>query len=283
MRNPGKKQGGYLLIALTAALSVVAFGFLVAYSTLLSKKETVLLADHQAKYLAKAGTAITAVYKSNANLIDADESQSQWRDPSVYLQLAGIKTQWGMQAAVSDRIETPDVDYTVIALWLPTPTDSINPPSFNTTTGAFVPCVRTDLVCSRVYTVVSGLTIQQNLRKAALAQLDDVAASVQSYFKSQYLQDPDHNISTNYFRAPSGCGASDTEIPCLDAYTDVASTNLQTLMGFGSNEMTNPWGYPVQAANGSSYASTSFPYTMAFSSQAPWSRVVFTTYAVQSY
>lgn len=283
MRNPGKKQGGYLLIALTAALSVVAFGFLVAYSTLLSKKETVQLADHQAKYLANAGKAITAVYNANANLVDGDETQSEWRDPSVFLQRAGIKTQWGMQAAVSDRIETPDVDYTVIALWLPTPTDSINPASFNTSTGTFVPCVRTDLVCTRVYTVVSGLTTQQNLRKAALSQLDDVAAAAQSYFKSQYLQDPDHNISTNYFRAPSGCGASDTEIPCIDNYTPVVSTNLPTLIGFSGNEVTNPWGYSIQTANGSAYASTSFPYTMAFSSQAPWSRVVFTTYAVQSY
>jgi type II secretory pathway pseudopilin PulG len=282
MRNPRKRQGGYLLIVLTAALSVIAFGFLAAYSTLLSKKETAELADQQLKYVLAAGEAITTVYKANAGLVDADESQSQWRDPSAFLQLAGVKSRWGLQAAVSDRLETSDVDYSVIALWLPSENDNIDPPSFNASTGIFVPCVRTDIPCNRVYTVVSGLQLQQDLRKRALSQLDNVAAAAQSFYKTQYLEDPDHNTSTNYYRAPSGCGVSPDEISCLDSYTPVSATNLMSLIGFGRSQVTNPWGYPVQTANGSiAQPPGSTTPAMAFSSQAPWSRTVYLTYAIQ--
>lgn len=282
MRNPKTRQGGYLLIALTAALSVIAFGFLAAYSTLLAKKETGELHDQQLAYVTAAGSAIGNIYQANANSVDGDESQNQWRDPAAFMGLAGVKSRWSLQAAVSDRIEKPDVDYTVIALWLPSENDNIDPPSFDAGTGIFTPCVRTDMPCTRVYAVVSGLKLQQDLRKKALAQLDDAAAAAQSFYKTQYLQDPDHNTSINYYRAPSGCGVSDSEISCIDSYTPVSSTNLMSLIGYAPSQVTNPWGFPVQVANGSSVQpSGSTVPVMAFSSQAPWSRTLYLTYAIK--
>ena len=283
MRNPAKKQAGYLLMALTAALSVVAFGFLVAYSTLLSKKESAELATQQAQYVAAVGRAITTVYRANAGSIDGDESQGAWRNASAYLQAAGVSSRWGLQVAVSDRIENQDVDYTVIAVWLPTNADATNPASFDTSTGQFTPCVQAGVQCNRVYAVVSGLTLERTLRQKAIEQLNNVAVAAQSFFKARYLEDPDHNVTTNYFRAPSGCGVSGNEIPCLDAYTPVSATNVQGLLGLSGQSVTNPWGYQVLATNAAGQVSTTTPYTMGFSSQPPWSRITYTTFAVQPY
>jgi type II secretory pathway pseudopilin PulG len=283
MRDPRKKQGGYALMALTAALSVVAFGFVIGYSTLLAKKETGQLLEQQKQYMLAAQTALDSVYKANAASIDGDESQGQWRGATSFLDAAGIQPRWGMQTAVSDRLENGDVDYTVVALWLPGNNGAQNPPAFDTSSGVFTPCVKTDVPCTRVYAVYSGLSVQRDLRKRAIGQLNALATKAQSFFKAKALQDPDHNILTNYFRAPSGCGLSSDEMPCLDNYTPVAATNIPGLLGVDASSYTNPWGYPVLASNGSANASTASPFTMGFATQAPWSRQTFTTFAVQPY
>lgn len=267
--NAGR-QKGYFLLALTAGLAVVAFGFVAAYSGLLAKKEQRALLDSQKEYMEQARSSFQQVYEANAAVIDSDASESAYRNPDVFMQLAGIKSKWGATTQVSNRLTSNGLKYTVIALWLPTETDSTNPPSFDPNTGKFTSCTVSGAECAdRAYVVFSGLDVQKKLQEKAIKQLNELASIHQSYFKSRLLQDPDKDLSVNYFRAPDGNCSNQYNMPCIDTFTAEKDTSVGTLLGIPDNLMLNPWGMPVEVSN-KDPASLSPPYSMAFRSATPW-------------
>jgi len=279
MGNPKQKQGGYALLLLTASLAIIAFGFVLGYSNLLAKKESGALAAEQTTYLNNARTALENVYQQNLAVVDSDSEQAQYRNPDTWLQSAGIQPRWNVQVQVSSRLTASGVAYTVIALWIPDATATSDPSTFDPASGTFTPCSNSGAACPpRAYVVVSGLTLQLKAQQLAQAQLNDLSGKTQSFFDTKALQDPDHNQSVNYFRAPSGNCNNMDEMPCLDTYTDVSATRLPQLMGVDPQQLVNPWGLPVQASNLQDARSTTPPYSFAFQSQTPWG----TTYQVQA-
>lgn len=264
------RQKGYFLLALTAGLAVIAFGFVAAYSGLLAKKEQRVLLDTQKAYLESARTALEATYDANAALIDGDATESGYRDANTLLELAGIKKRWDLQAGVSHRLSRDGLDYTTIVLWLPNDTDEANPATFNEETGAFTSCSKSGTPCApRAYITVSGLDIQKKRQEKAIKQLNQLASLHQMYFKTRMLQDPDHDLSINYFRAPDGHCDNPYNLPCLDDYTVVGDTSLVALLGLPADLLVNPWGLPIEASNLKD-ASQSTPFSMSFRSSTPW-------------
>jgi len=269
MTTPPRQQGGYFLIAITAALAVIAFGFIIAYSSLLAKKQQQTLFLAQQAYMADVNSALTATYAQNAGTIDSITDANNWNATS-FLSLAGIQLKWGAQVAFAQGLVQDGINYSVIVVWLPTNTDTTNPPNFNETTGAFVSCTNTQASCSpRAYAIISGLTIQATLQANAIKQLDTLAGIHQAYFKAKLLQDPDKNIAINYFRAPDGNCANASNMPCIDTYTNESLTAIPGLLGISSDLLINPWGLPIEVSNNEG-SSLSYPFSLSIKSETPW-------------
>ncbi|MBC8738473.1 hypothetical protein F6X40_16990 [Paraburkholderia sp. UCT31] len=265
------RQQGYVLLAFVALLSVVTFSFVVGYSTVLAKKEVAALLTNQKAFIASAASQVEAAYVANLAEVDGTTTSGSFRNPSQFLSLAGITPKWGMQAAVSNVLSARGVAYTVVALWIPTSTDTQNPPSFDATTGTFNSCPNAAAPCApRAYALVSGLTLQQQALQSALQQLNDLAAKEQEYFKAKALFDPDHDIGINYFRAPDGNCDDPNQMPCIDQYTAVGSTAVPPLLGIPASTQMNPWGLPLETSNLQDSSSAAPPYSMAFRTSTPW-------------
>ena len=273
------KQSGYAILLLTATLAIVAFGFVLGYSTFLAKKEAGALLTEQSAYLQTARSSLEAVYQSNLAQVDSDAEQQQYRDADVWLEQAGVSRRWNLQAAVSNRLTASGVAYTVVALWIPDSHTASNPSSFDPVTGNFTVCTNSGAVCPpRAYVLVSGLQMQLTAQKLAEAQLNDISSKMGSYFDAKYLRDPDHNQNTNSFRAPSGNCDNADEMPCVDTYTTLSDTRIPGLLGIASSQLIHPWGIPVQVSNLQDARTNSSPYSVSFQSATPWG----TNYQIQA-
>lgn len=276
-----RKQQGYFLIALTAVLAIVAFSFIAGYSSLLAKKEQKTILEAQKTYMEQSRNALEIAYDANASAIDSDISGGAYRNPDTFLALAGVARKWGAEARISNRLTSGALQYTVIALWVPSDSDTTNPPVFNPDTGEFVSCSGAGASCQdRPYIIVSGLHIQQKKQERAIRQLNELASVHQIYFKSKFMLDPDRNVGINYFRHPEG-SCSDAvgaeQMPCIDTCGPVKDTSAAALLGLMPNLLVNPWGLPVEVSNkqdcsvaGSPDLPLTSPYRMSFRSSTPW-------------
>jgi Tfp pilus assembly major pilin PilA len=285
MNNGKHSQQGFFLMALTAVLSVVAFIFILGYSSYYSKRASLTLIQSQQEYLYDAKARLLEAYAANLLKVDSDLTYSAYRDGEAWLQMGGVSKKWDVSVGVSDRLTKDGVKYTSVTLWLPTETDGTNPPSYNTGTGAFTPCA-TAPCPNRVYTTFDGYGLQLEARSKSMAILNNAAVKAQSYFKARYLMDVVRDISVNHFRAPrnpGGCGSvAADEIPCIDTFTPLRLTAVPTVIGLESQTLTNAWGLDVEVTNragGSNYLTS--PYTMAFSTRDPWGGPPLIIYAVQ--
>jgi hypothetical protein len=285
MNNGKYSQKGFFLTALTAVLSVLAFVFILGYSSYYSKRASLTLIQSQQEYLYDAKARLLEAYAANALKVDSDLTYGAYRDGDTWLQMAGITKKWSVSVGVSDRLSKEGVKYTSVTLWLPTDTDSTNPPSYNPATGAFQSCSAAPCP-DRVYTSFDGYGIQLEALNKTFAVLNTAATKAQSYFKARYLTDVVRDMSKNHFRSPrtpGGCGpVMPDEIPCIDAFTPLRLTQVPTVIGLDSQTLTNAWGLDIEVTNmaGGSKFTTS-PYTMAFSTKDPWGGPPIIIYAVQ--
>jgi type II secretory pathway pseudopilin PulG len=283
MTSRKHRQQGFFLTALTAVLSVIAFIFILAYSSYYAKRSTLTLVQSQQAYLYEAKARLLEAYAAHAENIDADSSASAYRSGDAWLALAGISPKWEIAVGVSDRLTKEGVKYTSVTLWLPSEDDGTNPASYDKSTGTFKSCA-TAPCASRVYTSFDGLGIQLNARNRTYAILNAAAVKAQSYFKARYMTDVVRDISINHFRAPRGdCGSiSADEMPCIADFTAVKNTDVPRLIGLDTQALTNAWGRDIEVTNLSGGSNTAVaPYTMAFRTSDPWGGPPIVIYAVQ--
>lgn len=265
-------QKGFFLTALTVVLSVIAFIFILGYSSYYSKRQSLTLIQTQQDYVLEAKSRLLEAYAANALQIDSDLTYSPYRASDAWFAMGGISKKWNVSLGVSDRLTREGVKYTSVTLWLPTETDGTNPPVFDAATGNFQSC--TNAPCpARVFTTFTGLGIQLDARNKTYALLNTAAVKAQAFFKARYLSDVLRDISVNHFRAPRGsCGTvGPDEIPCIDNFTALRMTPVPALIGLDSQVLTNAWGTDLEVTNlagGSNTASA--PYSMAFSTRDPW-------------
>lgn len=278
-----RRQQGFFLTALTAVLSVVTFIFILGYSAYYSKRSTLTLVQTQQEYLYEAKARLLEAYAANSLEIDADLSYSAYRNGDTWLSLAGISKKWDVSVGVSNRLTKEGVKYTSVTLWLPTENDATDPPSYDVATGKFTSCA-SEPCAKRVYTTFDGFGVQLAAKNKSYATLNNAAVKAQSYFKARYLTDVVRDIQKNHFRAPRGSCSSITvdEMPCLDTFTPVRSTQVPTIIGLDSQDLTNAWGLDIEVSNLAGGSITANPpYTMAFQTRDPWGGTL-TIYAIQS-
>lgn len=303
-------QRGVALLAFTVVLAIVAFTVVLAYSVSSAKSQVNTLESNQKAYLNDVRAKLVAAYEANALTIDAD---STWTSiPSTdngktLLALAGITPRWGLEVAISPPVSREGVKYRTMAAWLPLDASTADDPVMQAD-GTFKPCPNNTVDCvgRRLYVVVpDGYAIQRRNAKKATAQLEQLAANAQAFFKAKTLLDPERNVSVNYFRPPfGGCSPTAEQLPCIDSPQPIwgvspaivqqngAAQKMTELLGLANAPVLNPWGLPIEACNGNACgdASPSLvqwdpltqgpPYTMLFQTRSPWG-VTYRVYAVQ--
>lgn len=281
MRRPSpKRQQGFGLLVFVIATAIVAFSIVLGYSGILARAQANQLVANQEKYLASAKTAVLAFYERNAYAID-EQSMSNTTTIAQILAGANVPVRYDLQAALSRVLVSPEgVSYRAVALWLPAETDGTNPPNIANfiNTGKFISCSNASTCAARQVQVFDSASIERALAKRTMAQLEQIAMKAQSYFKARMLQDPERNVSVNYFRAPSGvCQAQPMDLECLNTYTPLAavggggavSSTTAKNLGLSDAELISAWGRPIEASNLIDSVTDDTPYAMSFRAATP--------------
>lgn len=296
MRRPSPtRQQGFGLLAFVILSAMLAFSLVVGYSGVLTRTQANQLLSNQQKYLASAKSNIAAFYARNAFQLDKSSMSNPVSIEDV-LAGANVHGRSGMQAELSRVLQAPDgTNYRVIALWMPSDTDESNPPDIERfrTTGKFERCANMGAACApRAFEVFDSTELQRELAKKTIARLQRVALKAQSYFKARTLQDPEKNVSVNYFRKPNGaCEVMPLDLGCLDTYTPLAQpgpngtlteSKVAKHLALSPDEMVSAWGLPIEASNLQDSVTDDSPYTMAFRAANPTGGY-FTIKAVQQF
>ena len=274
------EQGFGLLIFVVIVLAVAVALVTGYWSTLAYQQKNAQLVQQQA-YLAQAQRSLQAYYQQNAYVLD-QSGLGNVTTIGGLLAAAGVQRQYGMQAALSQVLASPEgLSYRVVVLYLPSDTDSANPPGLTTfgTTGAFTSCSTSGPCAPRAYVVFSSLGIERTLDKATDDLLSTVAAKAQVYFSDrQRAEDPERNVYNNYFLTPYlACDATPEDLDCLPNFTNLSGTDgngnlvlTRTAVNLGLSpfETVSAWGQPIQATNENG-VSPSPPYTMLFRAETP--------------
>jgi hypothetical protein len=294
MRRPNPtRQQGFGLLVFVIITAIVSLSIVLGYSGILTRSQANQLARNQQRYLAEAKNAVLAFYEPHAFAID-QQSMSNTTTIEEILAGANVPVRFGMQAALSKVLASPEgVPYRAVALWLPSETDETNPPDLATfiSTGRFVSCINSTADCAtRQFQVFNSADLERELAKRTIARLERVAMKAQSYFKARMLQDPERNVSVNYFRTPEGsCEVLPMDLQCLDNYTPLAtidaSANLTASrtainIGLSADELVSGWGRPIEGSNLTDSVTDDTPYTMVFRAATP-AGTFYTVKAVQ--
>jgi len=294
MRRPSpQRQQGFGLLVFVIITAIVALSLVVGYSGVLTRTHAnQVVANHQ-QYLAESRVALLTFYEKHAYAID-EQSMSNTTTIEQLLAGANVPTRYGMRAALSNILVSPEgLRYRAVALWLPSETDEANPPNIAQfiTTGQFKDCINGAANCAdRSFVVFDSADIQRDFAKRTIARLEKVAMKAQSYFKARTLQDPERNVSVNYFRNPSGgCEVMPMDLQCLNNYTPLAMpdgsgklTPSRTAinLGLSDEELVSAWGRPIEASNLTDAVTDDTPYTMVFRAATP-AGTFYTVRAVQ--
>lgn len=281
-RHNSRPQQGFGLLIFVIVTAVIAFSLVVGYTGVLTKSQANRLQATQSDYLSEVRTQVMAFYQRKAFALD---QQSMSNPVSVNDLLAGalVRKRFGLQAALSDVLSLPDgVRYRRIAVWLPSDTDTDNPPDLSsfTQTGKFVSCTNLGSPCAdRQMAVFDSIDLERELQKETQARLRHIALKAQAYFKARTLQDPERNISVNYFRPLANiCTPRDMELECLDIYTPLSvpaiggalvPSRTASTLGLTGAELVSAWGLPIEASNVQDAVTDDTPFTMVFRAARP--------------
>lgn len=283
MRRPNpQRQQGFGLLVFVIMTAVVAFSIVIGYSGILARTQGNQLVANQQRYLNDAKAAVLTFYEQHAFSID-EQSMSNTTTIAQIISGANVPTRYVMQSALSNILTSPEgLRYRAVALWLPSDSDVDNPPDLAKfiATGQFVSCINTSAYCApRQSAVFDSADIEREFAKQTVARLERVAMKAQSYFKARTLQDPERNVSVNYFRTPSGnCEVSPMDLQCLNNYTPLANlagsgtfvpTRTAKNLGLSDDEQVSAWGRPIEASNLTDAVTDDTPYTMVFRAATP--------------
>lgn len=282
MRRPSPtRQRGFGLLAFVMLTAIVAFTLVVGYAGVMTRKEANRLPARQAAYLETAVAQISKAWAVHAYAIDAPGASNTTTAEQI-LQVASVTPQYGLQAALSDVRITNGVAHRSLVVYLPSDTDASNPPNVAAfkTSGQFASCVNANADCApRRFKVFSSLELEQELTRETQARLGRLAQKAQSYFKARMMQDPERNVSVNYFRKPLGaCEVLEMDLGCMDTYmplavmdnpTKYSRTRMASALGLTDEELFSAWGFPLEASNLLDSVTNDAPFTMSFRAMRP--------------
>lgn len=276
MRRPSPvRQQGFGLLAFVLATAVVAFSLVVGYSGTMVRQHYNSLQARNEAWLKEQEEAIRGLWREEAFRIDQASASNPYTVEDI-LKASSVTLRWNAEARLSKVLTEGDFSYRVLVLYMPSESDSTNPPNLAQfeLTGVFQPCANAAAECApRQFVVISSYDLQKEMTREAQARLNKVAYRAQAQFKARMLLDPERNVGVNYFRKPSGsCLGSPADLDCLDTYTPLASqtpggwslTPTAKALQLTDEELVSPWGHPIEASNLQDSESTAPPFTMAF-------------------
>ncbi len=279
MRRPNPmRQQGFGLLAFVMLSAIVAFTMVVGYAGVMTRREANALPAKQDRYVQESVESLRDAWRSNALTWDAFSVGNTTTVQDV-LGRAGVQLKYGAQAVLSNvvKVDAEGIAYRSVLLYLPVETDESSPPDINQfkVTGNFVSCPTPSDECSkRVYRVFSSMELERALAKETRLRLTRVAEKAQSYFKARMLQDPERNVSVNYFHKPFGaCEALEMDLGCMDTYQPLVSldsgtslnrTRMAVNLALTDEELFTAWGRPIEASNLQDSEVADSPFTMTF-------------------
>jgi hypothetical protein len=263
------KQQGFGLLVFVLLLAAIAFFVVVAYAGILTRQVANELPRKKQEALLQAMEQVRGYWRANAINLDAPGSTLT---AQALVDNAGLSLRYGMQAEVSNLLSKNGTTYRKVLLYSQATDDAapLDLARFRTT-GEINPCpIATD--CGWHWAVFDSFNeIHQGYSSEALSRLRRVAFKAQAYFKARNLQDPERNISVNYFRSPSGnCVVLPQDLGCADTYTPLVELpQMVKNLGLSAEELYSPWGTPIEASNLQDSETTELPFTMAFRVRKP--------------
>jgi hypothetical protein len=292
-QGPSRQQG-FGLLMFVLVLGIIAFTLVLGYSGTLSRQQTNTLEQSQKQYVADSMAQVSRMWKTNALALD-NTSGSNTVTAQEVLRLSSVQLRYGASVALSRVLLDPmsNSAYRVFALYLPTTEDETAPfdaAAFESS-GELPTCAGSTESCTRrVLGTFSSLRVQRDLAVETEARLRRIASKAQAYFKARMLQDPERNISVNYFRKPSGdCQVHEMDLGCMDTYVplvelesfgELRATRVAQNLGLGSQELLSGWGSPIEVSNLEDSKVSASPFSMAFRARTPTGETL-TIFAVQ--
>lgn len=273
MRLEGLKRQnrGSALLVFIVAVSVIALTLVVGMAHQFSVAQNLKLPERQRAYLQVIKQQLDQAYSVRAQ--DPDTHPAGVRHVDIpggtdVLSWTNMQPKWGVSAIISNRLTHPDgYFYRRIAIWLPREGDAANPPDVAkfVGTGEFDPC-RGTTCPDRAFEIFDSIPDEQRRFDLSRKRMGQLALRAQSYFLTRQLQEPERNVSVNYFRDPVGaCTRQARDIGCIDGWTRLENTPIPELMSLSSSDLVSSWGTPIEVINQAPEAQTDdAPFTLVY-------------------
>lgn len=262
-----RRQRGFVsylwLVSVAGLVMAVSVGLLMASDQEHGNRAA---ADRRA-YLADASARLARWYEFNSGATGAQPGQI---DVAAALSQAGVTPRYNLQSASSNRLADGMVSWHVMALWLPDP-DSVQGIALDPVTGAFTQGVyiASGLPARVVHAVIDGHASQLRLYSESSRLIREIGARLENRFSAMRATHPLMPMFTNWYRAQD-CGAvQGGELPCYDAYQDIATTEVPATAGTSPASDFNAWGGAAQVSNLAD-SSTVPPFSMSIRTALPW-------------
>ena len=252
-----RRESGYAVLAVVAAMVAIAATVVVGWATLATRAQSDGLAQAQQAYLDEVRAGLLGWYARELALIDRGGEPP---DPATALRGAGVAVRWNLRVAASERLVRDGIAYRVIAAWLPGEGDAsmLEPVS-----GRFTPSAGARWI------LVSGFDLQAAALVETRARLDRLARQLEAAYRVRLFSDPSRDATVNRFRAVRCAAPSPGELPCIDDYAAVDVSGLVGAAGLDPLLAANAWGAPIEVSNGID-ASPVIPFSMALRTATPW-------------
>lgn len=137
--------------------------------------------------------------------------------------------------------------------------------------------------------IIDGIQIERFLIGETISTMLKVSRGIEKFGRTQFLQDPTHDIAPNYFKAEDCANVQLYELGCSFGLTEINQTTLTNLrlnvLGMPVDTIQTAWGTPfyINNDNGNpnqvyhilTVAQTAFPpYTASLAASVPWFKPV---------
>lgn len=266
-----RQNSGSALLVFIVAVSVISLTLVVGLAHQFSVAQNLKLPERQQKYLRTINQQLELAYEARANDPETHPAGVRHADVpggSDVLSWTTLQPKWGVSAIISNRLSHPDgFFYRRVAIWLPREGDSANPPDVAkfVSTGEFDPC-RGSTCPDRAFEIFDSMPDEQRRFDVTRKRMGYLALRAQSYFLTRQLQQPERNVSVNYFRDPVGaCVRQARDIGCIDSWTRLESTPIPELLSLSSSDLVSSWGTPIEVINQAPEAQTDdAPFTLVY-------------------
>ena len=255
---PVTQQGMAMAFVLVLVLLTVTV-WILSLDSLDTYREDAHVQQEQQIYLQGVQAALENWYEQHAATVDASVAPV---NVAPVLPILGFPLKWHVTGASSNRLVKGDIAYHVFMVWIP---GSVSRPAvLDASTGIFTPGSSTG------YERIDGFIIESGLVQHTTQTLQKDANHLQEWFKAKVLQDGQHQVNWNHFRAQDCSEAEPDEMPCMDSYVALSQSGVKALAGLGAADESDGWGNPVQVSNLADSSTVAPPYSMALKSVTPW-------------